>query len=313
MTTFPRGKEVWNWGPRHKSIRYGGDGWHLLWDTELSQWVVCFLHARLRLSALVFAVCVTQWLDKGWKPTAAEKKAEIVDGPETKLVTELINCMLPGKKIKNLEKPKQVASGRSVRGSLAGLVVQNFTGPVVTVMNEASDIFLEATFPSEKCPPGSSRAANKAKCKLIWDTFKALLAKCPEPLVYPVNATDFQKQAVHNVRGDELDPLGRAFVDALKAVHPASRSWYVHWAAAHAGDQAGHHGDWVKYAMDGSEAKHSTTKQLQFRLTNSKPYQRLKTILTHYVLRDAIIAEAEVCTVYCTVTVIFTMYMHYSG
>ena len=288
-----QGKEVWEWGPRHKSIQYGGNGWDLLWDAELTQWVVCFLHARLRLTALVFAVCVTQWLDTGWTPSKAERDAKVVDGPQTLLVTELVNCMLPGKKVKCMEKPKTLLSGRAVRGNLAGLHVQNFEGPVATVLNEASDVFLEAAFPSVECTPGSPRALTKARCTLVWNTFKEFLAKCREPLQSPTPATVLQEQAVRDARGDELDQLGRSFVEALKVIHPTSRSWYVHWAAAHAGDQARQHGEWTKYAMDGLEAKHSTSKQLQLRLTNSKLYERLKTLVSHYVHRDGIMHEAR--------------------
>jgi len=45
--------------------------------------------------------------------------------------------------------------------------------------------------------------------------------------------------------------------------------------------------------MDGLESKHSKTKQIQIRASNSKPGQRLKTVTSHYVLRDSIVDDAK--------------------
>ena len=127
--------EKWEWGPRHKSVKYGGDGWHLVWRAELGCWVTCFLHFKLRLTAIVFACCCLQWLDRGWKPSKAEQKAKVVDGPQTEQVTELVNCMLPGSKIPKLEKTSKLLD-KQVRGKLRGLAVQSYNGPTCNVINQ---------------------------------------------------------------------------------------------------------------------------------------------------------------------------------
>ena len=37
-----------------------------------------------------------------------QKAAKVVDGPQTEVVTQLINCMLPGSKISKFEKPTKL-------------------------------------------------------------------------------------------------------------------------------------------------------------------------------------------------------------
>lgn len=48
------------------------------------------------------------------------------------------------------------------------------------------------------------------------------------------------------------------------------------------------------HAMDDLEAKHSVNKQLQLRLSNSIPGQRMKTIMSHHVLRESVVQQAKV-------------------
>ena len=65
--------EKWHWGKRHFSVKYGGASKAvLLWAVSPQSWVICFLHLRLRLTAMVFACCCLQWLDRAWKPTPEE-------------------------------------------------------------------------------------------------------------------------------------------------------------------------------------------------------------------------------------------------
>ena len=230
------------------------------------------------------------WLDQGWTPTAEEKK-DRADGPEVTVVTELINAMLSGRKVKSLEKPKSLLTGRAVSGRHAGLVTQNFDGPVCRAIITASDTLMAVPFSPEKCARSAATEANRVRCKAIWDTFKTFLAMCAKPLDYSGSST---VEAVREARAQELEPLGKAFVEALKIVHPNSRSWYVHWAGAHCGDDVRVHGDFAKYAMDGLEAKHSVNKQLQFRLSNSIQGQRVKTVMSHHVLRESVVQQAKV-------------------
>ena len=63
--------------------------------------------------------------------------------------------------------------------------------------------------------------------------------------------------------------------------------------SGHIGKQINQHGDFKHYAMDGLEAKHSTTKDIMRRLTNSKLWKRLKTAMTHYTLRETVYANAQ--------------------
>ena len=288
-------KDGLTWAQHHKSIKYGGDGWYLVWNAELECWVTCFLHARLRLTALVFAVGVTNWLDVGWKPSKADKKAGVTDGPEVAMVTALMNAMLSGRKVKNLKTQKKTLTGRKISGSHAGLLVQNFDGEVCRLILATSEELLKVPFSEEKCKRSSSTAANKKLCQELFSTFKSFLAICAKPLEYPEGYTETQNQNVRNLRADDVDQHGKAFVEALKVLHPTSRSWYVHWAARHSGDEVRRHGSFIHYAMDGLEAKHSKTKQIQFRLSNSIQGQRVKTVMTHYAQRDAAEEHAKVC------------------
>ena len=41
-----KSKKKITWEQAHKSIYYGGDGWHLVWDAELSKWVGGVFFAR---------------------------------------------------------------------------------------------------------------------------------------------------------------------------------------------------------------------------------------------------------------------------
>ena len=109
-------------------------------------------------------------------------------------------------------------------------------------------------------------------------------------------ATDIQIADVRAVRAAEVDRLGRDFVDAVARVHPQCRSLYMHFAGSgHMGRQIIQHGDIKAYGMDGLEAKHSTTKDIMRRLTNSKIYQRIQTVMSHYCLREHVTSAAVVC------------------
>ena len=235
---------------------------------------------------------------------STQKKAGVVDGPQTKIVTELINCMLPGSKIAKLEKVATLLDAK-VKGSLGGLAVASYngTGPTCNVMNQVSDVLLEAAFPSERCSPGSSMAKHRDACTHLWNSFKVFLADCAKRFTYPADCTPDQKKAMWEERAVEVEASGRVFVDALKVVHPKSHSLYAHFASAHCGDQFRRHGYWPGYGMDGIEAKHSVTKLLQRQVTNSLLYQRLHTILSHHVLRDVAAEKAMVRVLFFMVDV----------
>jgi hypothetical protein len=279
----------WKWGPRHYSVKYGA---RMIWVAELSSWVICFLHLRLRLTAITFSCCCLQFLDPGWKPTEADKKKKIVDGPMTEQVAELVNCMLPGSKIPKLEKPGSLLD-KQVRGKLKGLSVASYNGPTCKVLNQVRDVLLEVPFPSEKMTPGSEACKLKESAKACWDGLNNLLDAIAERFEYPDGCTDAERQRLWEERAVRVDKVGKEYVAALKLVHPKCTSYYAHVASAHCGDQFRRHGYWPDYAMDGLEAKHSVTKMLERQVSNSKLYQRLATVVSHYTMRDATLLAAQ--------------------
>ena len=214
-----------------------------------------------------------------------------MDGPQTEQITELVNCMLPSKKIKKLETAGTLLD-KQVKGKLRGLAVQSYNGPTCKVINQVSDILLEIAFPSASV--SGEAAKHKAQCKRTWDSLKAFLDIIGKRFCYPEPCTQAQKQGMWNMRAAETDRRGREFVNALKVVHPKCSSLYAHKAAAHCGDMFRRHGYWPVYGGDGIEAKHSVTKMLQQRVSNSKLYQRIKTIMSHYTMRDKAVAQAQV-------------------
>ena len=265
----------------------------MIWIVKVSAWVTCFLHLKLRLTALTFACCCLQWLDRGWKPTDAEKEAGVVDGPQTEIVTELVNCMLPGSKIPKLEKVGTLMDAQ-VRGKLKGLAVHSYNGPTCNVINQVSDVLVEAAFPSETVTPGSEAEKHKMSSKACWDALKAHLALCGKKFSYPLGCTQTDRQVMWDERALQVEATGRAYVKALKIVHPKCTSFYAHVCAAHCGTEFRRHGYWPAYGGDGIEAKHSVTKMLQRQVTNSKPYERLTTVMSHYTMRDASLTNAKV-------------------
>ena len=163
--------KLWKWGPRHFSVKYAGDGVKMVWVAELNMWVTCFLHFKLRLTALCFLCCCLQWLDRGWKPTEEDKKNGVVDGLQTDQVTELVNLMLPGQKIKKLEKVWSLLD-KQVKGKLGGLATQSYNGPTCNVLNRVSDILIEVAFPIAKAVPGIEMLKHKTACAATWNGLK---------------------------------------------------------------------------------------------------------------------------------------------
>ena len=280
------------WGPTHKSVRYGGNGWYLLWAVDLKCWVICVLHLKLRVTAQVFAVCCLQWLDRGWKPTAKQKREKVVDGPGTEIVTALVNTMLSGRKIQKLEKVAKMLD-KQVSGSLGGLAVQSYDGAVCNVLNRVRHVLLEVPFPSKECVPGSEMLLNKQRATRIWDSFVEYLELLLKPLECDANSDTVTVMAIREARALEVEAAGAVFVSAWKVLRPNSRCWYVHAMVAHVGDQIRRHGYLPDFSMEGLEAKHSTSKQILLRLSNSKQFQRIKTVMSHYTLRDATMASAR--------------------
>ena len=166
-------------------------------------------------------------------------------------------------------------------------------------MNQISDVILEVPFPAARCTPGSEAKKHGDACRKTWRGLNSFLEACAERFVYPDGCTQAQRQAIWDERAEKVDKLGREFVDALKVVHPTCTALYPHHAAKHAGDMFRLHGYWPGYGMDGIEAKHSVTKLLQRQVTNSKVYQRIYSIMSHYSLRDAAVENAKVCVAHC--------------
>ena len=206
--------------------------------------------------------------------------------------------MLPGSKIQKLEKVASLVDAK-VKGSLGGLAIASYNGPTCKILNQVSDVLLEVPFPKDACTPGSEMAKQKAQCKRVWEGLKSFLAEIAARFEYPPGCTKDQKQLIWNERADKVDVKGREFVEALKIVHPKNKSLYAHFASRHCGDQFRRHGWWPGYGMDGLEAKHAVTKLLQRRVSNSIPFQRLATVLSHYVMRDYVLDKAVVRTCTC--------------
>ena len=142
---------------------------------------------------------------------------------------------------------------------------------------------------------------HKTACKRTWDALKALLSGIAAPLVEAPDCSDAERKATWEKRAIEVETLGKEFVDALKVVHPKCTSLYAHVASAHVGDEFRRHGYWPVYGGDGLEAKHSVTKQLQRRVTNSLLYQRLNTLMSHYTMREDVMDDARVCLLFLSI------------